>query len=263
MLPPALDHVVGDCLAKDPELRWQNAADIARELRWISNSSSIGSTAPPNAIHGRYTERVVWSVAILALLAGLLWLGLRERQPAPTLRSYLPTPPGAGFDFTGDFSGPPVITADGTAVALCARSQKNRDFIWLQSLSDLTPRKLEGTGGASFPFWSADGRFVGFFADGHLKRVPAAGGPVTVLADAPNARGGSWNQDNVIIYEPDYRDSLLRISAAGGAPRPSPSWSWTNTPPTAGPGSCPTASTSCSSPPITPEGRSKEFILDR
>ncbi|MCU1299936.1 MAG: hypothetical protein JWQ87_220 [Candidatus Sulfotelmatobacter sp.] len=111
-----------------------------------------------------------------------------------------------------------MITADGTAVAFCARSQKDRDFIWVQSLSDLTPRKLDGTDGASFPFWSADGKFVGFFADGHLKKVPASGGPVTVLAEAPNARGGSWNQGNIIIYEPDYRDSLWQISAAGGTP---------------------------------------------
>ena len=122
------------------------------------------------------------------------------------------------FDFTGDFSGPPVFNTDGTAIAFCARTQKDRDVIWVQSLTDPAPRKLEGTEGASFPFWSADGKFLGFFADGHLKKIPAAGGPVTILADAPNPRGGSWNQDNVIIYEPDYRDTLWRIGAAGGTP---------------------------------------------
>ena len=220
MLPAALDHMVGDCLAKDPELRWQNAADVARELRWIATDASSGNVTSSTETRSRFTERLLWAAGVVVLLAGLLWLGLRERQPSPTLRSYLPPPPAVGFDFTGDFSGPPAITADGTAVAFCARSQKDRDFIWVQSLGELTPRKLEGTGGASFPFWSADGRFVGFFADGHLKKVAAAGGPVTVLADAPNARGGSWNQDNVIIYEPDYRDSLLRIGAAGGTAVP-------------------------------------------
>jgi len=122
------------------------------------------------------------------------------------------------FDFTGDFSGPPVFNSDGTAVAFCARSQKERDSIWVQSLNELTPRKLDGTEGASFPFWSADGRFVGFFADEHLKKIPASGGPVTILAETPNPRGASWNQDNVIIYEPDYRDTLWRISATGGTP---------------------------------------------
>ena len=127
-------------------------------------------------------------------------------------------PADAGFDFTGDFSGPPVITADGSTIAFCARSEKQRDSIWVQSLSELTARKVEGTDGAVFPFWSADGKSLGFFADGHLKTVPAAGGPVTILADAPNPRGGSWNQDNVIIYEPDHLDALWRISASGGSP---------------------------------------------
>jgi eukaryotic-like serine/threonine-protein kinase len=74
---------------------------------------------------------------------------------------------------------------------------------------------LEGTEGGAFPFFSPDGKYVGFFADGHLKKVPAIGGPVTVLADAPNPRGGSWNRDNVILYEPDYRESLWRVTSAG------------------------------------------------
>jgi Tol biopolymer transport system component len=215
--PAALDHVVGGCLAKDPDERWQNAADIARELRWISTGTS-SSIAAPSGSHGRLMERLLWAAVVVAMLAGLVWLGLRERGPVRTLRSYLPPPADRGFDLAGDFSGPPAITADGAAIVFCARNAKEQDSIWVQSLSELTPRKLEGTDGASFPFWSADGKFVGFFADGHLKKIPASGGPVTVLADAANARGGSWNQDNVIIYEPDYRDSLWRISASGGTP---------------------------------------------
>ncbi len=220
LTPPALDHVVHDCLAKDPEARWQNAADVARELRWIASGSSIAIAAAPEQPRNPLRERLLWAaVAVLGvLLASFAWLNLRGREPERALRSYLPPPAEVGFDFTGDFSGPPVITPDGMAVAFSARNQKEKDSIWVQSLSDLTARKLDGTDGASFPFWSPDGKFVGFFADGNLKKVPAAGGPVTILADAPNARGGAWNQDNVIIYEPDYRDSLWRISAAGGTP---------------------------------------------
>ena len=218
MAPAALDHVVHECLAKDPEARWQNAADIARELRWIATSGSGVSAAPVVDRRRRLWEHLPWAAVVAALLAALLWSNLREREPARTMRSFLPPPAEMGFDFTGDFSGPPAISADGTAVAFCARNQKERDSVWVQSLSDLAAKRLEGTEGASFPFWSADGKFLGFFADGHLKKVPASGGPVTVLAETPNPRGGSWNQDNVIIYEPDYRDSLWRINAAGGTP---------------------------------------------
>jgi eukaryotic-like serine/threonine-protein kinase len=218
MAPAALDHAVNGCLAKDPEARWQSAADVARELRWIASSGSGVSALPALPIRNRWREYAVWGAVVAALLAALIWSNLREREPARTLRSFLPPPGEMGFDFTGDFSGPPTLNSDGTAVAFCARNQKEPNSIWVQSLSDLAPKKLDGTANASFPFWSADGKFLGFFADGHLKKVPASGGPVTVLADAPNPRGGSWNQDNVIVYEPDYRDSLWRINASGGTP---------------------------------------------
>jgi serine/threonine protein kinase/Tol biopolymer transport system component len=218
LTPTALDHVIHDSLAKDPEARWQNAADVARELRWIASGGASVITAAPEPPRNPLRERLLWAaVAVLAaLLASFVWLNLAGREPVRALRSYLPPPAATGFDFTGDFSGPPSIAPDGTAVAFCARGGKEQGSIWVQSFSDLGAKKLDGTEGASFPFWSADAKFLGFFADGHLKKVSASGGPVTVLADAPNPRGGSVNQDDVIIYEPDYRDSLWRISANGG-----------------------------------------------
>jgi len=253
MAPAAVDHVVQDCLAKDPELRWQNAADIARELRWIAAGGSGVTAVPASHVRPRWRERALWIAGIAALLAVIVWLSVREREPLRTLRSFLPPPNEAGFDFTGDFSGPPVLAPDGSTVAFCARSPKERNSIWVQSLSDISAKKLDGTDGASFPFWSADGRFIGFFADGRMKKVSASGGPVLILADAPNARGGTWNQDNVIVYEPDYRDSLWRISAAGGTPTRLTQFE-------SGKHTCPTGSTFCSSRPTIREEPNKAFI---
>ncbi len=219
MCPAALDHVVSDCLAKNPESRWQNAADLARELRWISNNSTaVTNIQSEEATRGTWRERLLWAGAATLLVGALMWSQFRGHEAAQTIRSFLPPPADAGFDFTGDFSGPPVINADGSAIAFCARMPRERASIWVQSLGDTSAKKLEGTTGASFPFWSPDGKSLGFFADGHLKKIPASGGPVTVLADATNARGGTWNQDNVIVYDPDYRDSLWKIAAAGGSP---------------------------------------------
>jgi hypothetical protein len=82
----------------------------------------------------------------LALIGStILWLNFRAPEPARTLRSFLPPPAQMSFDFTGDFSGPPVIARDGSAIAFCARNQKDRDSIWVQSLTELTPKKLDGT----------------------------------------------------------------------------------------------------------------------
>src|ERR1700704_6444891 len=216
MAPAALDHVVHDCLAKDPEARWQSAADVARGLRWVGSSGSSVGPGPAIRSRRRWRTHGLWAAAVAGLLAALVWSNLPKSAPLQTVRSFLPPPADVGFDFTGDFSGPPAITPDGAAIAFCARNQKERDSLWVQSLNELKARKLEGTEGATFPFLSPDGKFVGFFADGHLKKVPGAGGPVTILADAPNPRGGAWNEENVIIFEPDYRESLWRINASGG-----------------------------------------------
>ncbi len=217
--PAALDHVVQGCLAKDPEERWQSAGDVGRQLRWMG--SDLPSGAVPVQARGRRGANLRYAMLALAVLMALgaqLWSNFRNREVPQTVRSFLPPPAQMTFDFTGDFSGPPVMNADGTAIAFSARTQKERDSLWVQLLNEVAAKKIEGTDGAAFPFWSVDGKWVGFFADGHLKKVPAAGGPVTVLAPTPNPRGGSWNQDNVIIYEPDYRDTLWRISASGGTP---------------------------------------------
>jgi len=218
LAPATLDRVVHECLAKDPDARWQNAADLGRALRWVNEGSSQTGTPAQAAPLGSWLRYLPWAAVIAALAAALVWTYVRAPEPPRTMRSFLPPPPDVGFDFTGDFSGPPVLNNDGTAIAFSARTLKDRDSLWVQNLSELTAKKLEGTEGAAFPFWSADGKFLGFFADGHLKKIAAAGGPVTILADTPNPRGGSWNQDNVIIYEPDYRDSIWKISAAGGTP---------------------------------------------
>jgi eukaryotic-like serine/threonine-protein kinase len=218
MATGALDHLVQQCLAKDPEKRWQSAADAGLELRWIATGGS-GANAPQISAPGRnWRGHFMWAALSTVLILALGWSLLRAPQAARTMRTFLPPPGQMSFDFTGDFSGPPVISRDGTAVAFCARTMKERSAVYVEALNELSAKKLDGTEGASFPFWSADGKNIGFFADGHLKRVLAEGGPVTILADAPNPRGGAWNADNVIIYEPDYRETLWRINASGGTP---------------------------------------------
>src|SRR5262249_57471856 len=77
-----------------------------------------------------------------------------------------------------------------------------------------------GTEGGSFPFWSADSRFIGFFADAKLKKIDASGGPPQTLCDAGQGRGGTWNRDGVIVFAPTGGDPIHRISSSGGAATP-------------------------------------------
>src|SRR5262249_2867759 len=89
--PPALDHVGKDCLAKDPEARWQNASDIARELRWIASGGS-GAITPLPVAANPWRERLLWGAVAAALLALLIWSNLRPHDSVQTLRSFLPPP---------------------------------------------------------------------------------------------------------------------------------------------------------------------------
>jgi eukaryotic-like serine/threonine-protein kinase len=216
MAPPALQHVVQGALMKDPEARWQSAADIARHLRWIRSPESTANTPLPVLPHSHSRERIFWGALVATLLGLLLWFAVFGRPQPRVIRAYLTPPADAAFDFMGDFSGPPVLSPDGSRLAFAARGAKEGNSIWVRRLNDAVADKLAGTDGAYAIFWSGDGKFLGFFADGKLKKISAGGGPVTTLADAPNARGGAWSQDNVILYTPDYRDALWKINAAGG-----------------------------------------------
>jgi Tol biopolymer transport system component len=89
-------------------------------------------------------------------------------------------------------------------------------MLWTHRLDDGSSVPISGTTGAMFPFWSPDSRFLGFFADGKLKKVDAGGGAVTAVADVGTSRGGSWNSDDVILFAPRLTSPLSRTSASGG-----------------------------------------------
>ena len=215
MTPSGLQHVVQGCLAKDPDSRWQSAADIVRELRWIAGSGSQTGAPARHRPSRRWRERAIWGAAMMLLLAACLWAWLSRPQKHVLHASLLP-PADATFDLMGDFSGPPVLSPDGTRLVFAAHSAKEQNVLWVRNL-DGAVQKLVGTERGYCPFWSPDGRFIGFFGVGKLNRIPAGGGPVTALADAQNARGGAWGKDNVIVYAPDYRGPLMKVNATGAS----------------------------------------------
>jgi eukaryotic-like serine/threonine-protein kinase len=217
LTPPALEHVVQTCLTKDPESRWQSAADIVRELRWTGTSGSNAGLAHLTTRRHKIAERAIWITISAALACAMVWSILQRPHPR-LVRAYLPPPQDTSYDFEGQSSGPPALSPDGTRVAFTAHAPKKRNLIWIRSLDSVAAQELQGTEGASFPFWSADGLFIGFFTDSSLKKISATGGPATRLAGAGSARGGSWSQDNVILYAPAYRDTIWKISANGGTP---------------------------------------------
>jgi eukaryotic-like serine/threonine-protein kinase len=220
--PAALDRIVRTCLAKDPEERWQSAGDLKRELRWVGGESqsggSIPSAAAAPASRRKGGGRIAWAVALASAAAAIALAfalsGARSIRPAP-IHSFVLPPDKTAFQLTGDESAPPALSPDGEKIVFGASGK-----LWVQSLSTGSMTALAATEGGLYPFWSPDAKSIGFFAGGKLRRIEAAGGPVQVISDAPTPRGGSWGANDAIVFAPDFRGRLFKVSASGGAAKP-------------------------------------------
>ena len=221
MTPSAFDHVVKTCLQKNPDERFQNAHDVGLELKWIAEDRSSPPTAPLPSASRHPRERLASAAAILiAIVAGAV-AGIffaRPSQPARTIRTIVSPPEGTSFRLTGDVAGPPVLSPDGTYVAFSAAAADGKVVLWVRPMDKLEARALPGTENVIFPFWSPDSRSLGFFADGKLKTIDLNGGSPQLVCDAPQARGGSWGPDGVILMTADVQAPIVRVSANGSAP---------------------------------------------
>jgi len=221
MTPPSLDGLVKGCLEKDPDERWQTAHDVKLQLRAIAEGRSQ-SAAAPLAARSKTRDRFLTAAAVIGVAAAIA-IGLLywSRQPVKPriVRSYIKAMPNSSFVQTPQQGGF-AISPDGLRLAYVAQNADGKTLLWVRPLDSLEAQALAGTEEASFPFWSPDGRYIGFFASGKLKKIESSGGPPLTLCDAPNARGGAWNQDGVILFAPSLNVPLHRVSASGGNPIP-------------------------------------------
>ncbi len=228
-IPPMLDRVVGTCLAKDPDRRWQSANEVRHALEWAtasSGASATGSTLRSPEQPGR-AWAAPWIAAAVFALASLIlaFLYLRKTPQeqagsAPT-RFIVEAPEGTAL-VDEQVDGGSAISPDGRRLAFVASdtaSNAKQQRLWVRSLDSVSARPLAGTEGAAYPFWSPDSRFIGFFAHEKLKRIDAAGISVQVICDAPDGDATSaWNQDGVILFTSG--PLLYSVPAAGGKPTP-------------------------------------------
>src|SRR5688572_489518 len=219
LTPASLDHVVARCLAKNPDERWQTTRDLMFELREIvrrGGEALPSATSPQRQVRGS-RERAAWLVAlaatVTATVVGVLYWQARQPQAvtspsaAVATRSEIPPPPGIVV-------GAMALSPDGRRLAFVGK-QGLTTRLWVRALDSVTAAPLGNTDGADYPFWSPDGRSLAYFAEGKLKRIELSGGPAQTLADASNARGGTWSRSGVIVFSPNSQ-SLSRVPAGGG-----------------------------------------------
>jgi len=221
MTPPALDRVVKTCMAKDPDERWQTAGDLCRELKWIAEGGSQ-TAVPAAATVGRARMLRRWAevagVACLVVIVGIaVWI-LKPTPPKPVTRAVINLPPGDRL--VGPNQTALALSSDGKQLAYAAFRGATSQ-IFLRAMDSQEARPISDTDGASEPFFSPDGQWIGFFAGGKLKKISVNGGAAVTLADAGNPVGASWNSQGTIAFDPaGTGSSLLQVLDAGGAPQP-------------------------------------------
>jgi Tol biopolymer transport system component len=225
-LPPELPRSVRDllrrCLQRSPRLRLHDIADARIVLDEVI--AGVGEPGATPQRRGR-PSREQWLLAGLVILAvavgSLAWAVMRlrsGRQAAAPIRLSLPAPETAAL-------GPgSAVSRDGGSLVFVATHEGTQQ-LWLRRLSGIEPQPLPDTDGAINPFWSPDGRFVGFFTPNALKAIELATGTVQIvcrLSTVEPLSGGTWSADGVIVFSSDSHSPLFRVPATGGTPTPVP-----------------------------------------
>ncbi len=211
-----LEWLIRKCLAKAPEDRWQSMRDVAAVLRRLAGHRA---TARQESAH-RPSPAVAAALAVILVTGVAVWGRFAPDEAAtrtPTVFRVDP-PTDGGFTPTANSVQSPMLalSPDGAALAFVAAGPDGTSQIWIRWFDDLAARPLPGTDGAVFPFWAPNGKSLGFFSRGALKRIDVAGGPPRVLAAAPDACGGAWSAAGVILFAPRVDGGLQRVSAEGG-----------------------------------------------
>ena len=217
--PPLLESILMRCLAKAPDERWQSASDLGQALRWVAEGASQMPGAS-SAVRARETaSRLAWMSGLLAVMTAvaaivLLFTVFRHESPsARGIRFVVSAPENTTFTPSSAFMS---VSPDGHALAFVASSPDGKIGLWIRPLDSLVAHQIAVIAGGQ-PFWSPNSRFLGFSADGKLKKIAVTGGVPQVIADSPEPRG-TWNRDDVILFKLRNDGGLYRVSASGGSP---------------------------------------------
>ena len=223
--PPPIRRLVRRCLEKDRKERLPDMGTARLEIKdaMTPAEQAPAAAAPVVQPQKRRSARFAWFLAaVFMVLALALGATIYLRQPPADTAVYRASilPPETAAWATVTPATRFTLSPDGRRLAFIATDTTGRTQLWVRSLDGLGAQPLSGTENTVVAFWSADSRYLAFGSAGKLRKIDASGGPPLTLADMNSNNGGSWNQDNVILFPPTALAPLQRVSAAGGASAP-------------------------------------------
>jgi serine/threonine protein kinase len=215
-IPADMLWVLQRCLDRNPTRRLRDIGEARLILSGDSTVSQIGMKAVDEPTSKR--TPILWPALaiLLAVALAVSFLIRPEAKEAPQIRASIPMPDGAHLLISARQPGPPMISPDGQALVFAAQDEDGETQLWYRRLDSPNARALDGTDGASYPFWSPDSKSVAYFSDSNLWRLDIGTGSPLRLAELSFGKGGSWNQDGTIVFAPSYNSTLSRIAAGGG-----------------------------------------------
>lgn len=218
-LPAAVSRMIRHCLEKAPEERFQSMRDVAFDLETLTGVS--GSQATAAAVPLLPPRTFVWmhraATALFAALAIFFAVGYFARAPKPasTVRFSVNAP--QPVETPGSHPVDQMaLSPDGRFLVYAAPYTTQQSVLWIRSLSNISVQPLAGTEDATYPFWSPDSHYIGFFTTGKLKKIDIQTNAIQSICDAPTGRGGTWSPDGTILFAPDKLGGLVQVPAAGG-----------------------------------------------
>src|SRR5215472_12753444 len=216
-----LERIVRNCLAKDPDHRFQTAVDLKRVLSWATQEAPFIAEPPTR----RRWIAVTAAIAVLGVVAAG-WALFRIRQSARddrVLRLQIDPPPGGRLLFGGTIADNPAISPDGKMVAYVA-SVNGKTGIWVRQLDGTVPRLLPGSENAGQPFWSPDSEWIAFNQGSRFSKVNRNGGAPVEISAVRTSRGASWGSSYILVSQTERRGTpftrygIYQIPDSGGTP---------------------------------------------
>ena len=215
-----VDWIIRRCLKKAPDDRWQSMADVEAVLKRIATTSSRPRLSDRRAAVFATPRFLAAGIILTVAVGGLALLAPRASTPNATpgtVALTVPPPPGGGFTPTESSVQAPqlAVSPDGRYLAFVATGVDGVSQIWLRPIDASMARALPGTADATYPFWSASSRALGFFSHGQLKRIDIDGGPARSLTAARLGTGGAWSADDTILFAPERDSGIYRLTPDG------------------------------------------------